>query len=188
MNVAGLSKFRWLLLPLILLLSSPASSAEFKIKNLSSRLADGEYWMEADIDYRFSDKAIEALVNGVPLTLEVHVQLRDKDAWIWQDDLIDARLRYRIRYLALAAVYQVVDLQADTHQNFHTQRSAFEALGEIRNFSLISADKLEKGKSYRLSLRSSLDIEALPLPLRPMAYVTASWKLNSDWSELVIKP
>ena len=165
-----------------------AISEEFNIRSLSSKLVEGQFLVDAEIDYRFSDKAIEALVNGVPLTLEVHVQLRDRDAWIWQDDLIDLRLRYRIRYLALAAVYQVVDLQSDTHQNFHTQRSAFEALGDIRNLSLISADKLQKGRSYRLSLRSSLDIEALPLPLRPMAYVTSSWKLSSDWSELVLRP
>jgi len=188
--VIDLSKSQGLLLSLLLLLLPPLPVAgeEFKVRNMAIGLDDGQYRLEADIDYQFSDKALEALVNGVPLTLEVHVQLRDKSAWIWQDDLLDVRLRYRIRYLALAAVYQVVDLQSDTHQNFHTQRSAFEALGEIRNFTLIGADKLEQGKSYRLSLRSSLDIEALPLPLRPMAYMTSSWKLSSDWSELVIKP
>ena len=175
---------------MVLLLMLPWSvlGADFKIRNLSSRLVDGQYRMAAEIDYRFSDQAIEALVNGVPLTMEVHIQLRDKKAWIWQDDLIDLRLRYRIRYLALAAVYQVVDLQSGTHQNFHTRRSAFEALGEIRDLALISSDKLEPGRTYRLSLRSRLDIEALPLPLRPMAYVTSSWKLSSDWSELVIQP
>lgn len=185
-----LVKNRGVLFSLLLLILPPLPvlGEEFKVRNLAIELVDGQYRMAADIDYQFSDKAIEALVNGVPLTLEVHVQLRDKSAWIWQDDLLDVRLRYRIRYLALAAVYQVVDLQADTQQNFHTQRSAFEALGEIRNFTLIAADKLDKGRSYLLSLRSSLDIEALPLPLRPMAYVTSSWKLNSDWSELVIKP
>jgi hypothetical protein len=188
--VVELLRNRWLLLSLLLLLLSPlpAIGNEFKIKNLSSRLVEGQYLVDAEIDYRFSAKAIEALVNGVPLTLEVHVQLRDEEAWIWQDDLVDQRLRYQVRYLALAAVYQVVDLQADTHQNFHTQRSAIDALGEIRNFFLISADRLIKGRSYRLSLRSSLDIEALPLPLRPMAYLTSSWKLSSDWSDLVIHP
>lgn len=185
-----LLKYRWLWLSFVLLAltSYPAFSDEFKIKNLSSRLVDGSYLMDAEIDYLLSDKAVEALVNGVPLTLEVHVQLRDKEAWIWQRDLIEIRLRFRIRYLALAAVYQVVDLQTDTHQNFHTQRSALEALGEIKSFPLISADKLEKGRNYRLSLRSSLDIEALPLPLRPMAYVTSAWKLSSDWGEWVIRP
>jgi len=175
---------------LMLLLLAPFSvvGEEFKIKNFSSRQVDGQYLMDAEIDYRFSDKAIEALLNGVPLTLEVHVQLRDSKAWIWQKDLIDLRLRYRLRYLALASVYQVVDLQSDTHQNFHTQRSALEALGELRGVPLVYQDRLKQGRSYRLSLRSRLDIEALPLPLRPIAYVTSAWKLSSDWSEWVIRP
>ena len=172
-----------LLLPLFC-----ADAAEFKVKKLSSKVVEGQYLMDAEIDYRFSDRAIEALVNGVPLTLEVHIQLRDSNAWIWQKDLIDLRLRYQLRHLALASVYQVVDLQSDTHQNFHTERSAFEALGEIRGVPLISQEQLEKGRRYRLALRSSLDIEALPLPLRPMAYVTSSWKLSSDWAELEIIP
>ncbi|MCB1829170.1 MAG: DUF4390 domain-containing protein [Chromatiaceae bacterium] len=185
----GQLSYRWLLFAIALLLLPPLSAfgEEFKIKNLSAKLVEGKFLMDAEIDYRFSDKAIEALVNGVPLTLEVQVQLRDSNAWIWQEDLLDARLRYRIRYLALPAIYQVVDLQSDTQQNFHTQRSAFEALGDISNFSLISIDKLEQGRKYRLSLRSSLDIEALPLPLRPMAYVTSAWQLSSDWSELVLR-
>ncbi|MCP4282888.1 MAG: DUF4390 domain-containing protein [Gammaproteobacteria bacterium] len=188
--MGGLLRYRWLWLPFLLLtlVSFPAFSDEFKIRKLSSRLVEDRYLMDAEVEYRLSDKAIEALVNGVPLTLEVHVQLRDKKAWIWETDIIEVRLRYRIRYLALAAVYQVVDLQTDIHQNFHTQRSALEALGEIKGFSLISADRLKKGRTYRLSLRSHLDIEALPLPLRPMAYVTSAWKLNSDWSEWVIRP
>ena len=173
---------------LFLLLVLPITVAGFEVAELDVRL-DGKYYlMSADIDYRFSDKAIEALVNGVPLTLEVHVQLRDDKAWIWQEDLRDLRLRYRIRYLALAGVYQVQDLQSDNYLSFHMQRSAFQALGEIRDFALIEASQLEPGRAYRLSLQPRLDIEALPLPLRPMAYLTSDWKLRSGWRTLLIKP
>jgi hypothetical protein len=179
----------YLLLGVFLLLSPlPLAAAGFEVSELDARLDGEQYLMEARIAYGFSDKAIEALVNGVPLTLEVHVQLRDEDAWIWQEDLLDLRLRYRIRYLALAGVYQIHDLQSDYTQSFHTQRSAVEALGEIRNFPLIDAKRLHSGRAYRLSLRSGLDIEALPLPLRPMAYLTSSWKLQSKWRTRIIRP
>ena len=174
----------WLLL---LLLPLSLNAAGFEVTELEARRDGDQYLMDARIVYGFSDKAIEALVNGVPLTLEVHVQLRDEDAWIWQEDLLDLRLRYRIRYLALAGVYQIRDLQSDHTQSFHTQRSAVDALGEIHDFPLIEAGRLSPGRRYRLSLRSGLDIEALPLPLRPMAYLTSAWKLQSKWRTRILR-
>ncbi|MCB1857412.1 MAG: DUF4390 domain-containing protein [Gammaproteobacteria bacterium] len=172
-----------LLVVIAMLMTGVAASAEFRVEQLSARPVEGTYLMDANIDYQFSDTVIEALHNGVPLTLEVHVQLREKGSWIWENDLLDLRLRYRIRYLVLSSTYQVEDLQSDVQQTFFTQRSAFEALGEIKDFPLIAEDRLSPGESYRLSLRASLDIEALPLPLRPTAYLTSSWKLSSKWRE-----
>jgi len=173
---------------LLSLFSASAHSDEFKITRLSTRLVEGSYLMDAEIEYRFSDKVIEALQNGVPLTLEVHVQLREEGAWVWQADLLDVRLRYRIRYQALASLYQVVDLQSKSEQNFATRRAALNALGKLERLPVVRQDQLKPGESYYLSLRSRLDIEQLPLPLRPMAYITPAWNLESEWSRWPLQP
>ena len=34
-----------------------------------------------------------------------------------------------------------------------------------------------------MAVRSSLDINALPAPLRPMALFSANWRLSSDWTQ-----
>jgi hypothetical protein len=167
---------------LLLLLPAYGLADEFQVRHLSAQLKGNTYVMDARINYRFSDRALEALENGVPLTLEVHVQLRGEGAWIWEEDLLDIRLRYQIRYQALAAVYQVVDLQSNSKQTFVTRESAIDALGRIPDFPLVSRDRLQAGENYMLSLYSKLDIEALPLPLRPLAYITPSWNLSSDWT------
>ncbi len=173
---------------LLWLFSASAHSDEFKITQLGTRLVEGSYLMDAEIEYRFSDKAIEALENGVSLTLEVHVQLREEGAWVWQADLLDVRLRYRIRYQALASLYQVLDLQSKSKQNFATLRAALDALGKIEGLPVVRQDQLKPGESYQLSLRSKLDIEQLPLPLRPMAYITPAWNLESEWSRWPLQP
>ena len=43
-------------------------------------------------------RTIEALGNGVPLTIVVHFQVRRANAWIWEDSVADGRLRYALRY------------------------------------------------------------------------------------------
>jgi hypothetical protein len=173
---------------LLILFPALVLAAEFHVTRLNTQLRDGVYEMDAEIDFEFSDKALEALQNGVPLTLQVHIQLRREGAWIWEKDQLDVRLRYRIRYQSLPAVYQVVDLQSNTQQSFVTREAALEALGEISGLPLVSEDRLQPDRDYLLSFYTELDIEALPLPLRPLAYLTPSWNLSSEWSTWRLQP
>lgn len=190
-STAGIGRgrrFRGLLGLLLLLLPVPALAEDFTITELEAHKVDGVYLMNASIEYRFTEQALEALENGVPLTLEVHIQLRREGAWLWESDLIDVRLRYQIVYRALHGLYRVSDLMSGSQQHFATRQAALSALGRMRDVQLIQADRLTPGESYRLSLRSSLDIEALPLPLRPMAYLSPAWNLSSEWSLWYLKP
>lgn len=176
------------LLFLALTVSRPVMAKAFEVEGLTARAVEGVYLMDADILYQFSDEALEALENGVPLTLEVHIQLRREGAWIWESDLLDVRLRYRLLHQALHGLYQVSDLANGTQQYFATRKAALTALGRIRDVQLISVEKLQRGERYKLSLRSSLDIEALPLPLRPLAYLSPAWNLSSEWSIWRLQP
>lgn len=174
----------------LLLLAWPAAGwgGEFVVRELGTRLTDDGYLVDARIDYRFSERAIEALNNGVPLTLEVDLRLRRSDAWPWEPDIVGQRLFYRIRYHALASVYQVRDLQTGRRQNFVTRRAALEALGELDGLPLITPDRLRPDEVYELSLRASLSIEDLPLPLRPWAYLDPDWEHDSEWTRWTLQP
>ena len=176
----------WLLI--FLLFPALTLAAEFQVTKLSTQLLDGTYVMDAEIDFQFSDKALDALQNGVPLTLQVQIQLRREGAWIWEKDQLDVRLRYQIRYQSLPSVYQILDLQSNTQQSFVTRESALRALGQIPVFPLVKQAQLQSDRSYLLSLYVELDIEALPLPLRPLAYLTPAWNLSSEWGTWRLQP
>ncbi len=166
---------------MLMLWTLGACAGDFVVERAVTRLVDGVYLLDAQIDYRLSQTAIEALDNGVPLTMEVHVQVRDEDAWIWEEDEADYRLRDVIRYQALSGLYEVVSLDSDRRRNFVTRDAALAALGEISGLRLIQAKRLDPRASYRVELKAELDIEALPLPLRPLAYLSPSWHLSSGW-------
>jgi hypothetical protein len=180
------------LLVLVGLTLSPsiaAADAEFKVIDARTREDDGSFLLSAEIDYQFSERALEALENGVPLTILVHVQVRESDAWIWNESLVDQRLRYRIRYKPLSDRYLVSRLPGeDQGRVFVTRQAAIAALGELKDLYLISEQRLDPEQTYEVHLLASLDIEELPLPLRPIAYLRAGWKLSSGWTRWPLTP
>jgi hypothetical protein len=177
-----------LLMAGLLLFPLMGQTAEFEVSNMKCLLEEGLYLLDADVRYDFSEKALEALANGVPLTLKLHLQIRRKGAWLWEGDVVDRRMSMQLRYHSLAALYQLVNLETGHQQSFATRDAALAALGEIRSLPLIKQGKLEQGESYKVQLRTSLDIDALPLPLRSMAYISPSWNLSSDWGSCEIHP
>jgi hypothetical protein len=177
-----------LLLPGLFLASTPIAAKEaFRVESVTTRLDGDTLTMDAHIDYAFSEVALEALDNGVPLTLEVHIQVRNADAWIWDENLVDRRLRYFIRYKPLSQRYLVGRLPGSGGRDYVTRDAAITALGELRGVQLLGADRLEPGEAYELHLQATLDIEELPLPLKPIAYLLPSWKLSTGWTKWPIE-
>lgn len=171
------------------LTAATPAAAEFVVKDVQTS-DDGEMLvMDANIDYGFSEEALEALDNGVPLTLQVHVQLRGADDWVWDDSLVDQRLRYIIRYKPLSERYLVSQLPSAGGTSYVTRDAAITALGEIQGLQLVSKERLqERGGAFEIHVKASLDIEELPLPLKPMAYLFPSWKLSSGWTKWPLEP
>lgn len=176
------------MLALMALLSRTALGNEFKIEDVDTYVDEGSVLLDARIDYAFTPQALEALDNGVPLTIEVYLQVRRADAWIWEDSLADIHLRYAIRYKPLSEQYEVYRLPGDRGRGFISREAAIAALGEIEHLQLVDVDRLDPDERYEVQIKVALDIEELPLPLRPMAYLSPSWKLESPWTKWPLTP
>jgi hypothetical protein len=179
-----------MLAPVLLLVSVASGAAKdgLRVAQVETRLVDDIFFMDAVLDYRFSTEALDALENGVPLTILVQIQVRRVGAWLWEDSRVDLQLRYAIRYKPLSERYEVYRLPGTEGRSFVSRDAAIRALGEIADLSLIGASSLDADTDYEIHIRASLDIEELPLPLRPMAYLKPSWKLSSGWSKWPLTP
>jgi hypothetical protein len=170
------------------LLGPGAVAADFRVSQVQTRLVEGSYTLDAAIDFNFSPEALEALANGVPLTILVQIQVRRADAWIWESSVTDQQLRYAIRLKPLAETYEVYRLPGTSGHSFVTRDAAIAALGEIKGLHLVDQKRLSPGERYEVQIKVSLDIEELPLPLRPMAYLRPAWKLASGWTKWPLTP
>ncbi len=157
------------------------SNGEIAVTSLEGRVVDARLVLDADVEYRFSEAAIDALQNGVPLTFNHRVELRAQDGWWWQPALRSWKFGFRIRYHTLGAQYQVEDLRTRQKEGFATFEAAIKELGTLSALPLMETATLPKDKKLELRMRVVLDHDSLPLPLRPVAYISPAWDLESEW-------
>ena len=96
-------------------------------------LQDNSYILSADIDYQLSEKAREALQNGVPLFWILHVKVTQQRHNLWDKILAELTMRYRIQYHALLNMYRVKNEYSGAVDNFSTLSAALDWMSTIRN-------------------------------------------------------
>lgn len=138
--------------------------------------------LSADIVYQLSKKAMEALQNGVPLFWDIQVKIQQHRDVLWDKTLVDTAIRYRIQYHALLNMYRVSNESTGEVYNFSTLSAALDLMSAVRDFRLIEKAELAPEKQYLCAVKVNFDREALPLPLRPIAYIDPQWYLSSNWT------
>lgn len=171
----------WPLLPLGLLVVSVAWGAGFKVLQAASRLEQGVYRLDADIVYRLGKKPLQALQNGVPLTIMVEIEVLQGRQWLWDETVAQLQQFYTLEYHALSRQFLVTNVNSGERKSFPDLATATQYLGHIQGFPLLDASLLEPGGRYYVRLRVGLDRDALPVPLQLVAYLSDDWSLASEW-------
>jgi hypothetical protein len=165
------------------MMPAPASAGAYDAIVNEAELVeqDGDYLLSAEIQYRLSPKASDALKNGIPLFWAVNIRIkRQRDFW-WDETVVEKNLRFKIQYQALLNVYRVRNEDSGEGGNFSSLASALGALSFIRYVPVTRKAALIPGEMYIAGMRVVFDRELLPLPLRPLAYINPQWYLSSDW-------
>ncbi len=160
----------------------------FKVHEARSLLVDGVYRVSAQVDYQLGDQALEALLHGVPLVLELQIQVLQQREWLWSETVAQLRQRYQLRYHALSQRYLVLSFNTGVQQSFNRLGEALHAIGTLYDLPLIDARLLATGGHYQVRLRADLDIEELPTPIRLWAYLSSGWGVNSEWYTWPLEP
>ncbi|MBM4207149.1 MAG: DUF4390 domain-containing protein [Gammaproteobacteria bacterium] len=176
---------RLLILSAVLLMAAPvllyAEDSGVAITHVESATQDNDYVMSADIDYQLSEKTVEALNNGVSLFWTYQFKVQEQRDYLWNKTVLDKSVRYGVQYHALLKLYRVSNISNGTDENFSTLEGALDKLSTLRDYPLIEKDKIADGNQYIASMQITFERDALPLPLRPVAYMNPQWYLSSDW-------
>jgi hypothetical protein len=121
------------------------------------------------------------LQNGVPLIINLDIQVFRQREWLWDEIAAQLQQRFRLEYHALSRQYVISNLNSGEMKSFSDLKLAIDFLSRIERFPLLDASLLPRGGSYLVRMRVTLDIEALPVPLQLVAYLSPEWRISSEW-------
>jgi hypothetical protein len=177
---------------LLLAITEPSTSAPeeleagFDIRNARTALVDGVYLLDADLSFVFSDETLEAIENGIPVTVVLEMQVLRARGLVWDElwwdkEVAHIEAKFRIETRPLSKTYLVRNVNSGESRVFGSFDELVAGLGKIRNFPLLDEHLIGDEGHYYLRMRTLLDIESLPSPMRPWAYLSSLWRLESDW-------
>lgn len=173
-----------------LLFALPAA-ADFKVADVQPRFDGSALLLNGTIDLALTTKVEEALSKGIQLDVVIDVRLYRLRWFVWHQGVGSWTLRRRIGYHALSSQYLVSTTESggDVNKESHSSMpEALKALGALSDLRLALPEGVAPENEYSVEVRASLDIEALPSPLRPVAYTSLAWRLNSGWSTWKLAP
>jgi len=153
----------------------------FVVQNAKTELVDKIYRLDASLKYKFPPKALEALENGVTLILALDIEVIKPRRYMWNEDIAALEQRYEIKYLALTDQYLLSNKNSGSQFVYSTLDEALTTLEKIDDLPIIDAHLLDKDEHYMVQVRSRLDFDSLPPPLRLKAYFSNDWWLTSGW-------
>ncbi len=173
-----------------LLLLPPGSIAgtnSISVNNADGVIIENMYTVNAKISYQLGKESRTALEHGIPLEFDIDFRIRKRRLWFWDQTLVNKTVTYRLEHQPLSGDYLVTRLDNGELEQFQNLEDVLKYVGEIRNFPLTDASSLEMNGSLYAQIKSHLNIEALPAPLRPLAYISTDWRLSSPWQTWEIK-
>ncbi|MCK5877764.1 MAG: DUF4390 domain-containing protein [Candidatus Marithrix sp.] len=176
------------ILGIFILLSNP-SFAEFSVDYANTSLVNNSYVLDAELNFNLTEVAIEALQNGVSLPLVITVVIEHDRWYLWDKKIITIRKSYELKYYALSRQYSLKNLTTGNQENFPNLDAAINYLGRIKKLFLLKSNIItESIDKYWVYLKIHLDIESLPVPLRPIAHLSSQWRLSSGWYSCPLQP
>jgi hypothetical protein len=165
-----------------------AQETGLEIRNASTRLNAGVWYLSARIDYRLNRETLDVLQSGIPLTFELQVELARTRRWLPDEDVASLRQHFELSWQPLARGYLVRNKNSGDLRAHTTLYAALNDLGRITDLPLIDAAIVDEGEEYEVSLRAVLDRQQLPGPLRMLAFWDDDFTLESEWYRWLLQP
>jgi len=148
----------------------------FTVTSLDADWSNGHLALHGEQQIQLSAEARRALLHGVPLTIRTEFILRDAGN---QARLLQQVRRFEVRYLPLSEHYRVTGPEPGQVVTYPRLRHALARLARLD--LTLRTGALPDGE-YELLMRSDIDVEFLPPPMRLPVLFDPAWKHASVWS------
>ena len=184
---------RLLLTLALLAVAVPPCRAEglegrFEVRSADLELAGRVYHLNARLALPISEAVRRGLNEGVPLTLEVGLDVERVRQLLPNSRVAELTQRYDLQYNAVSARYILRNENSGQQQSLPTIDAALEQLSEVRSLPVLDKALLQADRRYEASVRAKIDYGRVPFTLRLLMFWVNEWHRESDWYTWTLQP
>ncbi|NGP53465.1 DUF4390 domain-containing protein [Thioalkalivibrio sp. XN8] len=151
------------------------------VSNATTRLEDGVWYLDADVDFQLNRTALDALASGLLLDIELEIRLERRRRIIWDAEFAELKQRYQLQFHALTERYILRNLNSGEQASYASLPAALAQLGQVRSLPLIDDALLDPDERYYVQVRAVVDIKRDGGPLALIRVFWNDWRIESDW-------
>jgi hypothetical protein len=169
-------------------LQADGLEGRFEVRSADLQLKDGVYHLNAHMDLPVSDAVRRGLAEGVPLTIELDLDIERVRQLLPNSRVAELTQRYHLQYNAVSARYILRNDNSGQQQSLSNVDSALELLSEVRGLPVLDKALISAGRRYEASVRAKVDYGSVPFTLRVVMFWVNDWHRESDWYTWTLQP
>lgn len=173
---------------LFLLLSAGVYAAPgITVEHASSQLVDDSYYLDAQVNFNLHDDLLEALDHGVDLEVRIIIKVKEKRKWLWDRIFKEKSLKFKLDHRPLSDAYIVRNVRKPERRQFDTLENALKYMGKIDRYYLMNNNKITDESGLTGMIRAEMNVDNLPPPLKPIAFLSDKWQMGGKWHRWTIR-
>ena len=169
-------------------LQADGLEGRFEVRSADLQLNEGVYHLNAHMGLPVSDAVRRGLAEGVPLSLELDLQIERVRQLLPNSRIAELTQRYHLQYNAVSARYILRNENSGQQESLSTIDAAFEQLSEVRSLPVLDKALIAADRRYEASVRAKLDYGTVPFSLRLLMFWVNDWHRESDWYTWTLQP
>jgi hypothetical protein len=169
-------------------LQADGLEGRFEVRSADLQLKDGVYHLNVHMDLPVSDAVRRGLAEGVPLTVELDLDIERVRQLLPNSRVAELTQRYHLQYNAVSARYILRNDNSGQQQSLSTVDAAIEQLSEVRGLPVLDKALISADRRYEASVRAKVDYGSVPFSLRVVMFWVNDWHRESDWYTWTLQP
>jgi hypothetical protein len=160
----------------------------FEVRSADLDLRDGVYHLNARMELPVSDAVRRGLAEGVPLTVEWHLDIERVRQLLPNSRVAELTQHYHLQYNAVSAHYILRNDNSGQQESLPTLDAAIEQLSEVHGLPVLDKALLTPDRRYEANVRAKVDYGTVPFSLRVLMFWVSDWHRESDWYTWTLQP
>jgi hypothetical protein len=160
----------------------------FEVRSADLELKDGVYHLNARLDLPVSDAVRRGLVEGVPLALELDIDIERVRQFLPNSKVAELTQRYHLQYNAVSGHFVLRNDNSGQQQSLGTVDAALEQLSEIHGLPVLDQSLIASDRRYEANVRARIDYGSVPFSLRVLMFWVNEWHRETDWYTWTLRP